>query len=317
MEEKRVGSIVLATDQGLGYMAKEFFDNGIIQKVFIYQHSSRPAHLKWYPASARVSTAQDLLKTCDTLLFFETPLVWKIIPMARDYQVKTVLMPMYECTPYPLPYEPDVVLSPSLLDHKYYPDSYLINVPVQADWKLRERARVFVHNAGNGGLGGRNGTKELLEAMQYVKSPIELIIRSQVPLTNFGKVPKDPRIKYITGTFGKKEIFAEGDVFIFPEKFNGLSLPLQEAFASGMLVMAGDRFPMNTWLPKEPLIPVDSYKKEKIAVEFDSAIYTPTAIARTIDNWYNKDITKFSLLGKEFNQNNSWEKMKQKYMEYL
>ena len=40
-------------------------------------------------------------------------------------------------------------------------------------------------------------------------------------------------------------------MFVFPEKFNGLSLPLQEARAAGMLVLATDRFPMNTWLPRE------------------------------------------------------------------
>lgn len=314
METKTVGSIVLATDQGLGYMAKDFFDNGLIHKVFIHQHSSRENHYDWYPASARVSSAQELLQKCETLLFFETPFSWKIIPMARDYSVKTVLIPMYECTQFPFPYEPDLVISPSLLDQQYYKESQFIPVPVYAKWRLREKAQVFVHNAGNGGLGGRNGTRELLEAMQYVKSPIKLIIRSQVPIA---REVKDPRIKYIVGTFPKEKIFEEGDVFIFPEKFNGLSLPLQEAFASGMLVMAGDRFPMNTWLPKEPLIPVDSYKKERIAVEFDSAIYTPTAIARTIDEWYNKDITKFSLLGKEFLEKNSWKKLKEEYIKVL
>jgi len=38
------GAIVLATDQGLGYLAKDFYDNGIINKVLIYKHSRRKNH---------------------------------------------------------------------------------------------------------------------------------------------------------------------------------------------------------------------------------------------------------------------------------
>ena len=101
---------------------------------------------------------------------------------------------------------------------------------------------------------------------------------------------------------------------MFPEKFNGLSLPLQEAFASGMLVMAGARFPMTRWLPNEPLIPVEKYSIQRIAVEFDCAEYSPIQIANTIDRWYNKNITEFSLLGKEFNYKNSWNNLKDTYM---
>ena len=186
-----------------------------------------------------------------------------------------------------------------------------VQVPTDVKWSLRTRANVFVFNAGNGGLGGRNGTKELLDAMKYVKSPIKLIIRSQVPIQQV----QDDRIEYRIGNFD--DIWSEGDVFIFPEKFNGLSLPLQEAFASGMAVMCGDRFPMNTWLPKDILIPVSGYKKERISVEFDSAVIRPEDIAKSIDAIYNNNISHYSLLGKQFNINNSWKTLKEKYEELM
>lgn len=300
--ETKVGATVLATDQGLGYLAKSFFDHKLIDKVYVKEHSSRPNHREWYSPESLVATPEDLL-ACDTLLFFEDPFDWKLIPKARETKTKTILMVMYECTRSPLPYFPDVVWSPSLLDQKYYPESLLIQVPVEVPWRLRSKAEVFVHNAGNGGLGGRNGTRELLEALQYVKSPIKLILRSQVPID----LPTDSRIDFRLGTF--EDIWSEGDVFIFPEKFNGLSLPLQEAYASGMLVMCGDRFPMNTWLPREPLIPVESYRKDRIAVEFQSAQFSPTIIALKIDEWFNRDISKYSLSGKEWAERNSWENL--------
>jgi len=310
MKKYKVGSIVLATEQGLGYLAKDFYDNGVINVVYVHPHSTRKSHLEWFPN--RVNSIEELLDQCESLLFFETPFEWKVIVRAREKGVRTVFMPMFECTRYPLPYQPDLVISPSLLDQKYYPDSEFIQVPVDVNWRLRTKAEVFVHNAGNGGLGGRNGTRELLEAMQYVKSPIKLIVRSQIPITEY----TDPRIFYEYNV-DRKDLWNDGDVFIFPEKFNGLSLPLQEAFASGMLVMCGNRFPMNTWLPKEPLIPVDHYTKEKIAVEFECAQFDPKIIAEKIDEWYNKDITQFSLDGRDWAKNNSWKKKREIYKKLL
>ena len=312
-----IGSIVLASHQGLGYLAKDFYDNGVLDKVLVHKHSRRPSHPEWYPNS-RPSNDENLkwlLDGLDAVLFFETPFSWKVIPMAREMGVKTVLMPMYECTPYPLAYEPDMILCPSVLDLDYYEDknSQFVPVPVPGwvTWKERQKARTFVHNAGNGGLGGRNGTKELIEAFNHVQSDARLIIRCQEGQFK----TKDPRIELRHGHVEIEELYAEGDVFIFPEKFNGLSLPLQEAYASGMPIMCGDRRPMNTWLPKELLFSVGRYHKERIAVEFDMAEYDPKVIAAKIDEWYDKDISNYSRMGKEWAEKTSWEVLGPKYKE--
>ncbi len=316
-----VGAIVLATDQGLGYLAKSFFDHGIINKVYIHPHTSRTNHWEWYPRESVVSSADALIEECDTILFIETPFHWKAIPQARAKGKKTVLIPMYECTHNPLPYVPDLILSPSELDLSYFPQSTLVTIPVSVKHTPRTRARIFVHNSGNGGLGGRNGTREVLEAWRYVKSDALLVVRCQgkldIPESIRQEIEEDDRIKVRFGTVPKEDLFTGGDVFLFPEKFNGLSLPLQEAFASGMLVMAGDRFPINTWLPKEPLIPVSSYRKERIAVEFDSAQFSPVDIAKCVDTWYNADIAEYSRLGKAWAEQNSWEILTPIYQKLL
>lgn len=305
------GAIVLATEQGLGYLAKAFFDNDIIDLVSIHKHTSRRNHYEWYPNSM---SEAELLRLCDTLIFFETPFNWSIIPQARGLGIKTILVPMYECTRYPFPYQPDEIWCPSELDYKFYTEKgevcSKVQIPVDVKWKLRSKAHVFIHNAGNGGLGGRNGTKELIEAFKHVKSGAKLIINSQVPLHC-----DNPKIEVRIGTFD--DIWSQGDVFVFPEKFNGLSLPLQEAFAAGMLVMAGARYPMTEWLPNEPLIPVASYHKESISVEFECAEYNPEDIAKVIDFWYSKDITKFSLLGRTYGEENSWKNLKEKLKEQM
>jgi hypothetical protein len=303
------GAIVFATEQGLGRQAKQFHDHGIFDVALIWPHSHYKNHPEWYPNQVR--TFDELLDKCDTIIFFETPFDWSYVLRAHERGVKTIMFAMYECTQ--MIYVPNVIVGGSILEAETWPHLpvQVITVPVpdELKWRQRTRARVFVHNAGHGGLMGRNGTRELLEAMQYVKSPIKLIIRTQI--INFES--NDPRVEIRRGDFPYETLFDEGDVFIYPDKFGGSCLPLQESHASGMMVMASDRHPSNTWLPKEPLIPIVGYKPERIWKDFASAIVDPKAIATAIDVWYNKDITKFSLAGKKWGEENSWKKLKPKY----
>lgn len=335
----KVGSLVYATDQGLGILAKSFVDAGVVTDVMVVRHGRHETH-DWYPGAKQVSDLrdrhqiQDAMKFCegmDLMLFFETPFLWELIPHCKRVGVKTVLMPMFECEHQILPSQPDFFLNPSLLDQQYYPSGKFLVVPVEYPWKQRTKAISFVHNAGHGGLKGRNGTAELVEAMRYVKSEARLTLRAQESsrqywaagmLRDANDQPTNlpPNVDLKIGTFKYEELFSEGDVFVFPEKFNGLSLPLQEARAAGMLVMCGDRFPMNIWLPTDPLISVQSYRKQRVGPpynEFDEAVFHPKAIAQKIDEWYERNITQYSLEGKYWAEENSWAKLKPRYMEVL
>lgn len=363
----RVGSFVYATDQGLGILAKSFYDAGVVTNVMVIRHGRHTTHDDWYPAARQVTDLrnprqrrdmEEFAKSMDTMLFFETPFHWPVIDVCRRARVRTALMPMFECEPQVLPAQPDVFINPSLLDQRYYPSGVFISVPVNYRWRQRTRARVFVHNAGHGGLKNRNGTAELLEALwlcdclKGATTSAECIIRYQGNLPDTG--PRGDfagKLQWRHGTVDYDTLYEEGDVFVFPEKFNGLSLPLQEARAAGMLVMCGDRFPMNTWLPRHvhnrdddacplndpetycnpvvsgldctcpgPLIPVAGYRKNRIGPpynEFDEAVFDPRQIAATIDAWYDKDITDYSYQGKLWAEQNSWAKLKPKYMEVL
>lgn len=328
----KVGTLAYATHQGLGVLAKSLHDAGIITDVFIVHHDKYDNHPEWYPNTPRAyqASARELTRTravrkfcleMDVMFFLETPFDWSLIPFCRENGGKTVLMPMYECMPKTLPNQPDRFINPSKLDQRYYPDrSVFLPVGVSETWKLRERARTFVHNAGHGGLRGRNGTAELIEAIPLIKSPIDLIIRSQNPLGTVPALPNGRIFLSDNQTVDKKWLYDAGDVFLFPEKFNGLSLPLQEAFASGMMVMCLNRFPMNDWLPREPLIPVSDSVQSCVSPRcntFNEAVADPWKIAETIDYWFNRDISAFSRLGQKWAQLNSWERLKPRYIEEL
>lgn len=349
----RVGSLVFATDSGLGILAKSFIANGIITHPYVVRHGHHHTHEEWYPGAPitgnlRADHAKilEFCRSVDVMLFLETPFIFELLPHCKAHGVKTAVCVMYECSPKKWPHEPDLYLCPSLLDFQYYPEgvkyiegeadriptrafnSMFLPVPVDVPWKLRTKAEVFVHNAGHGGLKGRNGTTELLKAINLLprNHKAKFIIRSQKPLSLKELdqplfIPGiDERVRFVGDSVPYDELWNEGQIFIFPERHNGLSLPLQEAYASGMLVMASDRFPNNTYLPREPLIPVASYTTTNISPrmnDFQSAIIDPKAIAATIDSWFGRDISEYSLHGKKWAEENSWAVLGPQYKKVL
>lgn len=323
----KVGALVFSTCQGIGIIARSFHRNDIISDVVTVAHGKRPDHPDWYPDALHVTSLRDPRQVrrvmdwaanLDVLLGIETFFLWELVPFCRERGIKTVLQVMYECEPDPLPSLPDLILAPSLLDQQYYPGSVFLPIPVEGvPWRQRTEARVFLHNAGHGGLLHRNGTGVLLDAMRHVRSPVKLILRTQEPL-KWGC--DDSRVEVRTGTVPFEELWTEGDCLIHPHSFDGLSLPLQEARAAGMLVIGVDRHPDNTWLPKEPLIPVSGYTRRRVSprcLEFDFALVDPRDVAAKIDSCYGQDISDYSRAGLEWAREMSWEALRPKYLEAL
>ena len=328
----RVGSVSYATSRGLGHLCKAFYDHGIVTDVCVVRHPGVPTNEDWYPGAPSTAlgggwdgrTVRAFCREMDAVLFFETPFEWALLDFCREVGVRTYLITMYECTPIHHPH-PTRYFCPSTLDLKYFPvdRSVLLPLPVEYPWKLRERAQHYIHNGGYLGIRGREGTTLLIEAMQHVQAPLRLTIRVQenVAPKYQQMMARDPRIEYLAATIPYKELYATGDVCVQPQKWNGCSLPLQEAHAAGLLVMTTDRAPMNEWLPREPLIPVSGYKTDSqiggAYLRFDEAMLSPRMIAQTMDAWYDRDIDKYSRAGKTWAEANSWEVLGPRYLEEL
>ena len=183
-------------------------------------------------------------------------------------------------------------------------------------FKLRTKAETFVFNNGGGGTGGRNGMEALMKAIPLVKSDVKFIIRSQ------NQEPPKIEDKRVNIEFkhypNRADIFNKGDVFVFPHMFDGLSLPIQEALSSGMLVLSTNFFPHNTYLPKEWLFDPDGFKQGRVSLvarDIDVAILDPEKIAKKIDEWANKDISMESRKADEIAEKISWENMKDIYID--
>jgi len=346
----RVGTICYATEQGIGYLPKDFYDAGVITDVMVFLHGSRKTHLEWYPPGTvelvqrpfSGPRVESWLRSIDVLLQFETPFDWNVLNLARQFGVRTCIVPMYECTPATIPVKPDRWLCPSELDCQYFPGSPYVPIPVKQDWHLRFRARRFLHNGGNLGLREHKGTRQILEALKLVTKPVHLTVRAQ-DVRGLRQILEEVfdaklwgqssgvfdlsservgwRLSAMLGSVHRGQLFApEFDAFVMAEKYNGLSLPIQEAYASGMLVMTSDRFPMNTWLPRWPLFPVSQYIRARVGGpynEYDEAVLEPAAIAAKLDEVFNAPIDAYSLEGYEWAQRNSWAALKPKWLEAL
>lgn len=326
----RVGTVCYATDQGIAHLAKWFYDNGVVTDVMVFRHGSRPTHMEWYPGATELvgrpfnGPAVDAwLRPLDVVLFFETPFDWQFPDYCRARGKRTALMPMHEWTPARMPHRFDRVLNPSMLDQQYFPHGTFLHVPVSVPWRERKRALHFVQNAGNIGCRGHKGVQELFQAVQHLKSDLRLTIRCQDTAGLAQLLRQCPwverRAEVVKGSVPYSELFSEGDVYVAAEKLNGLSLPLQEAHAAGMCVLTTDRFPTNTWL-KGPRIPVKSKHKARMGgayLEFEECIVDPADIAAAMDALYGADISEYSAAGLKWAQENSWERLRPKYLEAL
>lgn len=328
----RVGTICYATQSGLGHLGKMFYDNGIISSILVIPHPRYKSQLQWYSPEHvyNLNQWEQFISQIDALLVFENAFnQWNVVETAQRRGIKFFLVPMYEWTPVTLPVKPDFVFCPSLLDVEYfskYPHKFLhIPAPslIEIPWIERTTAIRFVHNAGHGQVGYAKGTPEVLEAFaKYVKSDARLLIRGQQNEPRIGELFSRyqgyKNIQIIYDDIPYTDLFIEGDVYINAERYNGLSLPLQEAYSAGMCMMTTNRFPANTWLPNEPLLPVAKYEPHRVSQSvYQRATIDPRTIASYIDSWYGRNISEFSKIGKDWRERNSWENLKPQYLEIM
>ena len=320
---RRLGILGFASNSGLGTLSREFHDHLKPARTLLVP-TKYSEFSERFPDARRGMTKENiewLLEGIDVLLTFETPGgFWELYQMAHKRGVKTVLMPMYECMPLPIPVLPDMILCPSKLDYKIFrremKDKCRVEhlpVPVnrkRVEFRQRLIAKIFEHHAGHGGLLGRNGTYELLAAVPMLKSDAKIIIYSQRAL-DF----QHPKVEIRVGNFKEYwDIWGHGDVFVFPHKFDGLSLPIQEALSSGMPILSTGMEPFMEMLPYEWMIQSDEQTQMRVFQRMiDVSIVAPPRIAEMIDGWYDRDIREDSLKADRIAAALDWKVLKGRY----
>ena len=295
---------VLIVENGVNQIFPERYHNFETKKV---EKSVTPELITW------------LLEDVDIVLSFETFYDYEIVREARRRGVKTVLLTMFEMMPERgFPLSPDLLLCPSKLDMQHFKDfsnkKILCQVPIAIDrlwWRKRDVAKVFIHSGSHAGMKDRKGTQILLDAIPMVKDPdIKFEIYSW---KSKWRVPDDPRIKFHQVNFKNYwQLYREGDVLVYPQGANGICLPIIEAMSSGMAVITTDIYPFNEYMPKDLLFkPYETYRNRmgNNLVEVEDYKISPESIAEKINQIANQDISKYSLYGKKWAEDNSWDKL--------
>ncbi len=328
MKDLKIGLIARADNSGLGTLSRQFYKHlkDYIAKVMIVWNGVYEYYPERFPEEISyvckrgvpdLEEIDNFLKDINLVLTFETPYNWNLFSKAKERGIKTVLMPNYEWLPKDLPVKPDLFLCPSKLDYDEAPEPKVyLPVPIDREelpFKLRKKARVFLFNNGHGGYLNRNSLHEFLEAISLVKQPVQFIIHSQV----YFDVVNDSRVEVILGDVPYEKLYERGDMFVFPHKFDGLSLPIQEAMSVGMPVISTDIYPHNTYLPKELLFEPEAITEYYIKRPIKAAIISPVKLAQKIEEFALQDISHLSKKMDELAEKWSWKNLKTKYLEVL
>jgi len=324
-KELKIGLVARCDVGGLGRLSYDFWKNiHEISKELIVL-SGRFDNPMLYPKGVICSMGRPTLEEIDEflqdinlVLIMETPYNWNVVSEAKKRGIKTVIMPNYEWSEPKSMVEPDLYLCPSKLDYDTYKEpKKFLPIPVNRDdfpFKLRTKAETFVFNNGGGGTGGRNGYEELKKVIPLVKSDVKFLIRSQVIVDPIN----DPRVTMEVMNKKPEALYSEGDVFLFPHKFDGLSLPIQEALSSGMPVLSTNFYPHNDYMPKEWFFEPKKWQFGRVCPEcrvIEMAELDPIKIAKKIDEWAHKDITEDSKKAGEIAKGFDWKVLHDKYIE--
>lgn len=200
------------------------------------------------------------LEGIDVLYSAETFYDWRIVDWARDAGVATVLHVMPEFWPGQLDGRPmpDVIWAPTTWRLDQLPAATrLVPVPVALDrfvhWDnpspVDGPLRVL-HVAGHKAAADRNGTQLVTRALPAIRGPVHLTIAGQdgrLPSTGprgRGAVTVAVRSRSVANYW---ELYRDQDVLLLPRRYGGLSLPVQEGLAAGLVPILPDVSPNGDW----------------------------------------------------------------------
>lgn len=322
----RLGGFGFRADMGgLGTQTQEFYNHIPCDKVLVVTAEYACDYSKFPNATItglHISSneIEPFLKDLDVAICFETPYNWEFFNIAKEMGVKTILQPNYEWLPNPMPSIPDLLIPPSMWHFDEFPEPKVyLPAPVNRKlipFKLRKKADIFLHIAGHKDTSyGRNGTREFLDAIPLVKANVKFIIHTQ---TNFDNIPNDSRLDYRLGDIPNyNKLYEEGDVLVYPRKYGGQSLSLNEALSSGMAIIMTAVKPQIEFLPKELLIEPYEVNKIRTRREIEIASINPRDIANKIDEIAHKNITKYSKISNQIAKTISWETLLPEYEKIL
>lgn len=325
-----LGIIARQDNTGLGYQTRAYYKHLNPDKVMIIDLSKLNGNKQnsWYEYGMVIDCfpnrleIKEFLKGLDVVLMAETPMNYELYSIAKDMGVKTVNVINWEFFDHiakpqlPLP---DVIIMPStwhLEEAKAFCEprgikcEYIHHPVDRAEIRYRKRTTTKVfHIAGKPATRDRNGTFDALDAIPDLKV-----------ITQDEGFAKQLRMKYrhsnVFTNVEYKDLFNMGDILLFPRRYGGNCLPLNEALSAGIPVIMPDISPNNYLLPKEWLVP--ARVREVFTPRTTVEVYecSPEDIRKTVE-YVKANIDEESKKADKIADTISWKTLKPKFMEIL
>ena len=243
--------------------------------------------------------------------------------------VKTVLHANYEF--WDTTDDPTVLAIPTLWHVDDFPDPVHLPVPIETDRLAVENhpatAQHFLHVVGRPAIHDRNGTLDLLQALQHVKSPITMTVTCQQPgyvgglINDYSiRIPSHVLLNVESGDFENYwDAYHHIDAMILPRRFGGLCLPAQEAVGAGIPVIMPNISPNNTWLCQAWLTDAEVAGEFRAKQHITYYRTDPHVLAEKIDQLAtDEDFYQHSLcMAGNLRQAMSWEALAPRYRELM
>jgi len=328
----KLGLIVFANNSGLGAQTRRLTYMLKPDRILAIDSSgfskNKEQHFDWYdgfdgylvkgfPNNMEI---RKFMQGLTDVLVCENPLNLNLMSIAERVGVKVYIQSNYEFCDHlnrniALPYK---FLMPSYWHvdtmKERFGDDKVMYLPPPIDPNEfkeareenfeREGTKKFLHIVGTLAANDRNGTLDLLNAVEKSQSDYEIVIRSQQPLPD-EYMRTDHRIKYrVENAQEAQDMYADFDALILPRRYAGLSLTTNEALMSGLPVFMPDISPNNELLPKEWLYPA-TFKESFVArVSIDVYQSDIDALAEKIDWIVGQDMEQMKVEAFDLGYNN-------------
>lgn len=336
----RVGLIARADNRGLGQQCWGFYRAMQPAKTMVIDCPSAkplPLHLDRFPHATVIHglpAAQDFqqwLQGLDVVYTAETGYGRALWSEAERLGVKTVLHLNREFLD--VNDRPTLWAAPSMWRYDEIPEpKCFLPVPIEtdrfknlstSDGTCKELARNFLHVVGRPAVHDRNGTHDLLQALQYVTSEVVVTVKCQEPgyvSSLIGHTPDNVTLIVDSGDVPNYwDNYRGHDVLVMPRRFGGLCLPVNEALGAGMPVIMPDISPNNLWLPNEWLVPASKTGDFLAKTRVDIHATDPRLLAERIDQFAidAEFFTKAQQQARDMAEGLSWAALKPTYEKVL
>lgn len=329
--DNNLGILSYKNNSGIGNIAHNFEQYLGVEHFFVVKFPDKPLRTDWLNGTEYIGT-QPLYQTSneeirdwfrqskiDKLLIIETPFNWKLFDIAQEFGIEVFALVHWECfDPRKQWHKAKGLISNTKYGVEFikglgFENIQYIPYPVDVEClKFRQKFRVekFLYVYGYGGVWDRKNLGAVIEIQKRLHFP--LVIKTQVPLN----VVEGNGIEVRQGDIGLyQDLYIEGDILLYPTKFEGLGLVILEAMACGLPVITTDAPPMNEYIKEQGLL---VFVKEQIScriyTEFQGNLIDSNDFEDKIKKIWDSDISELSyLMRQRIEKEFSWEAIGARY----